>query len=141
MTELSGLSIAGRLATPHDPDWDAARAAWNLAVDQQPSAVAFVEGPADVAKVVRFAGANGLRVAPQGTGHGAGPLGALDETILVKTERMRAIDVDAPRRTARVEAGVLALELAAAAQAHGLSFLSGSSPDVGMVGYTLGGGL
>jgi hypothetical protein len=141
MTELSGLSIAGRLATPHDPDWDAARAAWNLAVDQQPSAVAFVEGPADVAKVVRFAGANGLRVAPQGTGHGAGPLGALDETILVKTERMRAIDVDGPRRTARVEAGVLALELAAAAQAHGLSFLSGSSPDVGMVGYTLGGGL
>lgn len=141
MTELSQLSIAGRVATPPDPDWDSARAAWNLAVDQQPSAVAFVESAEDVAGVVRFAGAHGLRVAPQGTGHGAAPLGPLDGTILLKTERMRGIDVDPTRRTARVEAGVLALELARATQAHGLCFLPGSSPDVGIVGYTLGGGL
>ena len=36
---------------------------------------------------------------------------------------------------------MLALELGEAAEAHGLCSLPGSSPDVGVVGYTLGGGL
>ncbi|MGZ4385883.1 MAG: FAD-binding oxidoreductase [Gaiellaceae bacterium] len=49
--------------------------------------------------------------------------------------------VDADRQRARIEAGVLANELAAAAGEHGLAYLAGTSPDVGVVGYTLGGGM
>jgi hypothetical protein len=141
MSDFTELAIAGRLATPSDPDWDQARAAWNLAADQRPSAVAFVESAEDVARTVRFATENDLRVAAQGTGHGAVALGPLDETILVKTERMRGIEVDADAQTARVEAGGLVLELSQAAQAQGLSSMPGSSPDVGVTGFTLGGGL
>jgi len=141
LTDFASLSIAGHIATPDDPDWDEARAAWNLGADQRPDAVALVEGAADVAATIRFASENGLRVAAQGTGHGAAPLAPLDEAILVKTERMRGVEVDPAARTARVEAGVLAAELGEAAGAHGLSFLPGSSPDVGVIGYTLGGGL
>ena len=55
MGDFSELSIDGRIATPADPDWDEARQAWNLAADQRPSAVAFVESADDVAEVVRFA--------------------------------------------------------------------------------------
>jgi FAD binding domain len=141
MTELSSLSIAGRIATPGDADWDEARAAWNLTADQQPGAVAFVESGDDIATVVRFAADNDLRVAGQGTGHGAAPLAPLTDTILVKTERMRGVEVDPKASTARVEAGVLSLEVAEAAGAHGLSSMPGSSPDVGVAGFTLGGGL
>jgi hypothetical protein len=54
---------------------------------------------------------------------------------------MRGIDIDADEQTARIEAGVLALELGQAAQTDGLCSLPGSAPDVGVVGYTLGGGL
>ena len=71
MSDLSGLAIAGRVATPSDADWDEARLAWNLAADQRPEAVAFVESADDIAKTVRFAAENDLRVAGQGTGHGA----------------------------------------------------------------------
>jgi FAD/FMN-containing dehydrogenase len=141
MSDLSGLSISGRLATPGDSDWDQARQAWNLAADQRPSAVAFTESADDVAKVVRFAAQNGLGVAGQSTGHGAVALGSLDDVILVKAERMRGVEIDAEARTARVEAGVLSLELGEAAQAEGMCSLPGSSPDVGVAGYTLGGGL
>ena len=38
---------------------------------------------------------HGLRVAGQGTGHGAVALGPLDDAILIKTERMRGVEVDA----------------------------------------------
>jgi FAD/FMN-containing dehydrogenase len=141
MTDFSGLAIAGRLATPDDADWDQARAGWNLVADQRPRAVAFAESGEDVAKAVRFAAENGLRVSGQGTGHGAVALSSLEDAILVKTERMRGIEVDSEAQTARVEAGVLSVELAEAVQQHGLSALPGSSPDVGVVGYHLGGGL
>ena len=141
MSDFTGLSIAGRIATPADPDWDEARAAWNLIADQQPEAVVFAESAEDVATAVSFAAENGLRVAGQGTGHGATPLGPLAGTVLVKTERMRGIEVDPGASTARVEAGALSAELGEAANAHGLCFLPGSSPDVGVTGYTLGGGM
>ena len=45
------------------------------------------------------------------------------------------------RRRARVEAGVLSKPLAIAAGEHGLAYLAGTSPDVGVLGYALGGGL
>jgi hypothetical protein len=128
------------VVTPADPDWDEARQAWNLAVDQRPVAVAFPESAAQVASLVEFAAEHGLRVAPQGTGHNAAPMEDLSDSLLVKTERMREVRVDPAARTARVGAGVLWAEVTAAAAEHGLAALAGSSPDVGVVGYTLGGG-
>ena len=141
MTDFTELAVAGRVVTPADSDWDQVRLAWNLAADQRPEAVVFAEGAGDVAATVGFAAENGLKVAAQGTGHGAAPLAQLEGTILLKTERMRGIEVDPDARTARVEAGVLSLELGEAAGEHGMCSLPGSSPDVGVVGYTLGGGL
>src|SRR3954453_1448215 len=86
--------LTGELVLPDDPSWDEARAAWNLTVDQRPAAVAFPESAGDVVAVVGLARDLGLRVAAQGTGHNADPLGPLGDTILLKTERMRGIDVD-----------------------------------------------
>ena len=134
--------LDGDVVAPGDPDWNEARQAWNLAVDQRPAAVAIPESAEDVAAVVAFARAEGLRVAPQGTGHNAGALGReLDDTILLKTHRMRGVTIDAENRSARAEAGVIWIEVVEEAAKHGLAALAGSSPDVGVVGYTLGGGL
>jgi hypothetical protein len=141
MNGFSELVIDGAVVTPDDAGWDEARAAWNLVADQRPDAVALVQSADDVARVVRFAAEHDLKLAGQGTGHGAAPLGALDDTILVKTERMRDVEVDPDAGTARAQAGVLAEELAGAAQARDMAWLPGSSPNVGVVGYALGGGL
>jgi FAD/FMN-containing dehydrogenase len=133
--------IDGDVVGPGDYTWDEVRQAWNLSVDQRPAAVALPESPEDVMAIVAFAKANDLRVAPQGTGHGAAALDRLDETILLKTERMRHVTIDPDTRIARAEAGVIWIEVVEAAAEHGLAALAGSSPDVGVVGYTLGGGL
>jgi hypothetical protein len=133
--------LRGELYVPGDEAWDAARAAWNLAVDQRPAAVAVVADAEDVAEVLEFAYATGLRVAPQGTGHAASTLGALHGTILLKTQRLRGVTIDPEARTARAEAGAIWIDVVEAAAEHGLAALAGSSPDVGVVGYTLGGGL
>ena len=139
--ERLSTSLDGELVRPGDPTWDEARTAWNLAVDQRPAAVVLAESAADVSETIQAARAAGLRVAPQGTGHGATPLGDLAGTILLRTTRMRGVSVDPERRVARVEAGVLWQEATDAAAEHGLAALAGSSHDVGVVGYTLGGGI
>jgi hypothetical protein len=133
--------LTGEVVGPGDAHWDRARQAWNLALDQRPLAVAFPVTDADVVAVVDYARESGARVSAQGTGHGAGALGALDDTILVSTARMRGVRIDPVARRARVRAGALWLDVTAPASEYGLAPLAGSSPDVGVVGYTLGGGL
>ena len=132
--------IDGEVVTPADDAWNEARRPWNFAHDQQPELVAFPESAEDVVAIVQYASRHGLRVAPQGTGHNAGPLGSLDDTILLSTSRMRGVTVDAEGRRARVAAGTLWLEVTEVTSPLGLAPLSGSSPDVGVVGYALGGG-
>ena len=89
----------------------------------------------------RFARANGLRVAAQGTGHGAAALGDLSDAVLVRTHQLRDVEIDAEARRARAGAGVIWEEVVEPATALGLTALHGSSPDVGVAGYTLGGGI
>ena len=133
--------LEGKIVIPQHARFDEARQAWNLAVDQRPAAVVFPESTQDVAAAILFAREFGQQVAAQGTGHNARPLGSLEDTILLKTERMRRVTIDPVARTARVEAGALWLEVVEAAAQHRLAALAGSSPDVGVVGYTLGGGV
>jgi hypothetical protein len=136
-TTLSGLEVL----SPADDGWDAARQAFNLTVDQRPELIALARSEADVASVVRFASREGLKVAPQTTGHNAGPLGSLEGTVLLKTRAMRGVEIDAQARKARVKAGVKWEEVVPQASELGLAALHGSSPDVGIVGYSLGGGM
>ena len=140
---LRGLAgrIAGDVVLPGDETWDAARQAWNLAVDQRPVAVVYPESADDVATTVRFAAEHGVRIAFNAGGHNAGPIDWGVDTLLLRTERMRDIEIDVAGGRARVGAGVLAKPLAVAAGEHGLAYLAGTSPDVGVLGYALGGGI
>src|SRR5688572_7987516 len=72
------------------------------------------------------------------TGHGvAAPA---DGGVLVNTSRMKGVNVDPEARTARVEAGAKWADVVPEAAAHRLAGLPGSSSQVGVVGYTMGGG-
>lgn len=133
--------LAAKLVLPGDQRWDPARQAWNLAVDQQPAAVGLPESAEDVIAMIAYAAERGLRVAPQSTGHAAGALDDLNRTLLLKTSSMRGAHVDPNARTARVNAGAVWRDVTSAAAAHGLAALAGSAPDVGVVGYTLSGGV
>ena len=139
--EALRAAIAGQVFVPGEAGYDQARQAWNLAVDQRPAVVVEAGSAADVAQAVRYARAHGIRIAPQGTGHGAGPLEPLDGAMLLRTTRMRRVSIDPAARTARAEAGAVWQDVTVPAAQHGLAALAGSSPTVGVTGYTLGGGL
>jgi FAD/FMN-containing dehydrogenase len=132
--------MAGDVVGPSDESWDVARQAWNLAAVQRPVGVVFPESAEDVSACVRFAADGGLRIAFNAGGHNAGTIDWSKDTLLLKTERMQGIEIDPDARRARIGAGTLARPLAKAAGEHGLAYLAGTSPDIGVAGYTLGGG-
>lgn len=136
---LTGLP-AGTLI-PGDADYETARLAWNLSARQNPAAIVQPETAAEVAAAVRAARAAGLRVSAQATGHNAVPLGDLSDTVLIRTGRMRRSAIDPVRRIARAEAGSQWQDVVDPASPMGLSMLHGSAPDIGIVGYSLGGGV
>jgi FAD/FMN-containing dehydrogenase len=135
--------LAGRLRgpcfTPDDGGYAAEISVFNQAVRHCPGIVVGATSSADIRESVLFAAEHDLPVAVLNTGHGptvaAGP-----QSLLITTKRMTRVEVDERTATARVEAGVRFGQLVEVAASHGLAPLPGSSPGVGVVGYTLSGG-
>ena len=130
------------LVLPDSEEYDSARIAWNLHADQRPAAVCVARTVEDVQAVVRFAREQGLRVAPQATGHMGAVLPSLERTVLLKLALHDGqVEVEPEARVARVRAGAVWDDVVAAVTPHGLAAMHGSSPSVGVIGYLLGGGL
>jgi len=121
-----------------DTGYEAEAGGFQTAIGHRPWAVVAVSSADDVTAAVRLARERGVRVAVQATGHGAR---VPADGVLVTTRRMTGVRVDPVARTAWVEAGVRWSAVIEQAAAHGLAPLAGSSPGVGAVGYTLGGGV
>jgi FAD/FMN-containing dehydrogenase len=141
MSEALQATITGEVFVPGDDGYDNARRAFFLNLDQRPSLIVLAESSADVVRAVQFARAHGRRIAPQSTGHGAAPLEPLEDAMLLKTSRMRRVEIAPATRMARAEAGAQWQDVTVPAAQYGLAALAGTSPNVGVAGYTLGGGI
>lgn len=130
------------LIFPDSPDYAVARLGWNLHADQRPAAVCVATSVEDVQAVIAYARERGLRIAPQVTGHMSGALPTLHKTILLKLGLHDGeVTVDPQSRVARIKAGADWEDVVNAVTPHGLAVMHGSSPNVGVIGYLLGGGL
>ncbi|MGH7921904.1 MAG: FAD-binding oxidoreductase [Candidatus Dormibacteraceae bacterium] len=124
---------------PGAPGWKDAIASFNRVHTHTPDLVVCARTASDVQAAVRFAAAQRLPVGVRATGHGATV--PIDAGVLVSTRLLDSVRIDPARRTATVGAGARWRSVIDLAAPHGLAPLNGSSSDVGVVGYTLGGGL
>lgn len=132
-------NIIGQVLFPGDADYDRYRQAWNLTVDQHPAVIVVAENAADIQQAVRFANSQDLSIAVQSTGHGVAR--PADGSLLIVTSRLQSLKIDPESQTAWLGAGLKWGAVLPKTQEYGLAPLLGSSPDVGVVGYTLGGGM
>ena len=99
---------------------------------------------ADVRNAVRTARERRLPFTVFATGHG-GAIPTRDDSgndiVVARVSDMGGVLVDQDRRTAWVGPGTVWGDVIAAAAPFGLAPLSGTSPTVGVIGYTLGGGM
>jgi FAD/FMN-containing dehydrogenase len=132
--------IRGEVVVPSDVAYDQARNVWNGMVDRHPGAIVFCVGSDDVVAAVDFARSQSLLVAVRAGGHNIGGASVCDDGLVIDLSRMKQIEVDPIKRTARAQAGLNLGEFDAATQAHGLATTMGVNADTGIAGLTLGGG-
>ncbi len=128
----------GPIFRPGEAGYDDEHSSINHTLLHTPELIVGAVDAHDVVEAVRYAADRGLSVGVQSTGHG---LVVAADGVLVTTRRMKGIEIDPAARVARLEAGVQWGEVLPLAAAHGLAPLNGSNPHVGVVGYTLGGGI
>lgn len=134
--------LKGRLVLPADPAYDTSRHVyfWNPSTERQPSLVAQCAHADDVLRAIEFARTHQLELAVRGGGHS--PMGwGTSNGLVIDLSGMKAVTIDATKRTARMEAGVSSGEVMRAAGRHGLAPVLGQCAGVGAAGVTLGGGL
>ena len=132
--------IAGHVITPDRSEYEAARLIFNRAFDRRPVVIARCAGPSDVARTLDFAQSQKVPLAVRSGGHSRLGHGMCDGGVVIDLSGMKRVEVDASKRVARAEAGVLVRDLDEATQRFGLATTSGGCPSVGIAGLTLGGG-
>lgn len=138
--DLFALSdVHGPVLRPTDDGYAAEVTGFNLAARHTPDVVVGATGTDDVVAAMRWAAATRTPVTVQATGHGANF--PVDDGLLISTARMTDVRVDPAEGTATVAAGARWRHVLDAAAPHGFAALTGTSTDIGAVGYTLGGGL
>lgn len=128
-------------ATADSPDFADLCAVFGLRTPPVPQRAARARSVEEVQDAVRYAAAEGLRVAPFATGHASGRFGRLDDALLLRTAIEAPVVVDPDARTARIPAGARWGDVSAVASPYRLMGLHGSSPTVGAIGYLINGGL
>lgn len=123
---------------PGEATYERARTGYQRAHAHRPEFVLAAADADDVRAAIEHAAAHGTSVTTQIGGHGLAA--ALEGGVLVDLSALRTVEIDPAARTARVGGGATWQDVLDAAAPHGLAPLSGSSPHVGAVPYTLGGG-
>lgn len=146
MTELDALlvdglraELAGLAHLRGDAGYEVELEGFNSLAPLHPDVVVGAENEGDVQAAVRFAKAAGLTVSVMATGHGS--YRKLDSGVLIRTHRLAAIEIDPEARTFTIGAGARWMDILPRLAEHGLGAVTGSSPSVGAVGLTLGGGI
>src|SRR5690349_2146874 len=114
-------TFTGQLLHPLDTGYEDARRVHNGLIDKRPALIARCHGTADVADAVKLARSMNLEIAVRGGGHNVGGRGTVDDGLMIDLAPMKGIYVDAAKRTARAQGGVLWKELNRETQVHGLA--------------------
>ena len=133
--------IRGRVISPDDLDYDAARTIVSGEFDRHPAVIVRVADAGDVATVVSLARNSGVELAIRSGGHSGAGHGTTDGGIVIDLRDMKALEFDRDARTAWAETGLTAGEFTTAAAKHRLAVGFGDTGSVGLGGLTLGGGV
>ena len=134
-------AVRGRVITPADADYDAARTIMYQGPDTRPAAIVRVADAGDVATVVSIARETGTELAVRSGGHSAAGHSSTDGGVVIDLRDLNGLDIDVAGRTAWAGSGLTAGEYTAKAAEHGLATGFGDTGSVGLGGLTTGGGV
>lgn len=135
--------VAGEVVNRSDDQYEAWRNSmvWHLRKPARyPDAIIRAQSEQDVISAVKYATDNGLKVSARSSGHNSTGAALRDGGLLIDLALLRDVEIDAGRKTARVQPALWSEQLVREAGNHGLAFPAAHCPTVALGGYLLGGG-
>jgi hypothetical protein len=140
--EIDLSQLTGRVVTPNDPEYNAARVSWNLYFGARfPLAIVFVQNKCDALNALNFCRENNITFRIRSGGHSYEGWSNLDGGIVIDVSEMKNIHVNQQKNLAFVQPGVTQGQAVVALGELGLAIPTGLEPDPGLSGVTLGGGI
>lgn len=135
-------SISGKVLVANDAEYMSAIEIWNSKRQKQlPSLVIRCLNEQDVIKTINFVRTQNLLLSVKGGGHNSSGFALNDKGVVLDLSQMDNIEVSPKKKTVAVGPGVRWGELDQATQEYGLATTGAIISQVGIGGYTLGGGL
>ncbi|MEO5951703.1 MAG: FAD-binding oxidoreductase [Chloroflexia bacterium] len=131
--------VTGPILTSEDEGYAQEIAGFNTATVHSPDVVVVAQSASDVVEAIRYAAHLYYTVTVQCTGHGA--IEPITSGMLITTHNLNNLSIDPQTRTATIGAGVRWGAVIIEAAKYGLAPITGSSPNVGVVGFLIGGGV
>lgn len=135
-----GKELNGNITKQGDSGYHKLRIGWNGFFDKYPAAVARCKNSDDVARCIRFVKEHNLEFSVRSGGHDYAGKSICDGGLVIDLSGMNSIEIDPAEKAAIVGPGVRWGAFDEAAQKHGLATTGATVSNVGVAGYTLGGG-
>jgi FAD/FMN-containing dehydrogenase len=136
--------VTGAITTSEDAHYEKMRRSmvWNQLVPQRrPRLIVQAANENAVVEAVRFARADGIKVAVRGSGHSWIGLPLRDDSLLIDLGRLKNISLDREAGIAVIQPAVTSRDLNRRLAAEGLAFPVGHCPTVALSGFLLNGGI
>ena len=134
--------IEGEIIDVNNENYEAARTIWNTArANKKPALIIQSANKEDVIQTIKFAKKNDLLLSVRGGGHNSAGFAMNDKGMVLDLSQMKEIILDPPMTTVYAGPGITWGELDQATQQYGLATTGAIISQVGIGGFTLGGGL
>ncbi|KAF4630347.1 hypothetical protein G7Y89_g7794 [Cudoniella acicularis] len=113
---------------------------WSAASEKLASIVVFPSCKEDVAKIVKYATANNIKMVVAGGKHSTSGASSIDGGLCLDLSNMRKVVVDPEEKTVTAQGGCLWSDVDSEAAKYDLACVGGTVNHTGVGGLTLGGG-
>lgn len=132
--------LTGLIVTPFEPMYHNARQDYNRAIQQYPIIIVYCRNKCDVSNAVLWSRKHQVPLRIRSGGHNYEGYSNGDYVLVIDVSMMNNIAISEEKKQVYVEGGVNNRQIYSYLSQEGYPFPGGTCPDVGLSGYTLGGG-
>ena len=136
--DITGLT--GRVITRFDDAYELSRRMWNRAIEKYPLAICYCKNEEDIRNCLLWAKKHEVPIRIRSGRHHYDGYSIGNEVLVIDVSPMDKMSMDEEAGTVTIDGGVRNRELYEFLAEKGYPFPGGTCPEVGAVGYTLGGG-
>ncbi|KAK7414639.1 hypothetical protein QQX98_006496 [Neonectria punicea] len=140
--EIIGAALPGKVAYPDTAAYNTSNVRFSQRQDMEPTCIVLPASPEEVAKTLGLVTKNGSPFTVKGGGHTLFPEGSnIEDGVVIAMDSINDIRVSSDLSTVSVGAGARWINVAETTTPLGIAVVGGRSPNVGVSGFLLGGGL